>query len=391
MNHSPASSLLLFAWVVVFAAQSVIRPTFAVMGGSNEYQLMDVIKKNHPDFVPRSIVDVGANKGDWTKGVKNVFPSSNFFMLEASPDKDGILQKVVAETFPNNGLNKAGYSIAVMSARANDTVEFFQGGDTGNSMFRENTIHYENQEPVIRTTSTLDLEVKASFMDIDTVDILKIDVQGAEVMVLRGGSKVLQAATFVQLESGLVEYNAGGCCLFELDEILRDNGFYLYEFGEMWRHPNAFKSPGVGQFDMLYVKPSSPRLPQSLQAAKFCGAARHNATTTKQAMDNDAKHSKQSNDDFLDHAFSPELFFAYGVVFAVAVQTLVQTFQQRTSRNMIYRPSSKEHAPPPSQSVQLSLQLKVLAIVTLVACLLTLSQLQLSARLPISIYDSFPQ
>ena len=79
-------------------------------------------------------------------------------------------------------------------------------------------------------------------------------------------------------ETGPIEYNEGGACFYELDEFLRGHGFYLYDFGDVHRSLNLMKSQGAGQFDVLYVKPSSPRLPQELRSAKFCGQGREGKT-----------------------------------------------------------------------------------------------------------------
>lgn len=108
------------------------------------------------------------------------------------------------------------------------------------------------------------------------MSILKLDIQGAEVLALLGATQVLQAATFVTLEASVVDYNAGGACLFEIDQGLRDAGFYIYDFGDLAYNKSLFKSPGLGQFDVLYVKPSSPHLPKALQKSSFCGTDRGN-------------------------------------------------------------------------------------------------------------------
>jgi FkbM family methyltransferase len=346
--NSKLSLFSLALWISLLVSHQV-RRVDGVAGGPAEYALMNAIQSRHPDFIPRSIVDVGANRGDWTLGVKNIFPNASFFMLEASPDKDVILKEVVAKNFPDHGQSKAGYRIAVMSAIANETIAFFQGGDTGNSMFRENTHHYANQEPVMRQTSTLDMEIEASFIDVATIDILKIDVQGAEVMVLKGGSKVLEAATFVQLESGLIEYNAGGCCFFELDDLLRSHGFHLYDFGEMWRSLDAFKSPGVGQFDMLYVKPSSRKLPQSLQASKFCGANKEKIAT---AEDDHLKYigasldTNKVKDGFISEQPNRSSFvpFVLGFCCAVVLQILLQFAASSRDEKTLHRSKDVPHS-----------------------------------------------
>jgi hypothetical protein len=50
-------------------------------------------------------------------------------------------------------------------------------------------------------------------------------------MVLAGSSETLKRATLVQFETGIIEYNKGGACWYEVDELLRQYGFYLYDMG----------------------------------------------------------------------------------------------------------------------------------------------------------------
>jgi len=251
----------------------------SVSGGAKEFTMIRDLQQKYADFVPRAIVDIGANVGMWSQGVHAIFPAAKMLLLEASPDKDTILRDLVA-TRLGGDKQQASYNIAVLSAHAHEKVQFFQGGDTGNSMFRENTKFYVNDKPVERSTSTLDAEIDASVaVNMDEVDLIKIDVQGAEIMVLNGGTRALEAATFVQLEAGAIEYNSGGCCFGELDQLMRSYGFFIYDFGQLYRLPRLFLSPGLGQFDILYVKPSSPRLPQRLQQVQFCGQHREPTTT----------------------------------------------------------------------------------------------------------------
>jgi hypothetical protein len=124
-------------------------------------------------------------------------------------------------------------------------------------------------------TDTLDDIVASSSIAGKHIDIVKADVQGAELLVFSGGTKVLEQATFVQLEGSTVEYNEGGSCFYEVDAFLRSHGFFLYDIADLQYNGRLFRTPGLGQFDILYVKPTSPRLPKELQKAKFCGQGRH--------------------------------------------------------------------------------------------------------------------
>jgi hypothetical protein len=115
-------------------------------------------------------------------------------------------------------------------------------------MFRENSKHYKNAKSVTRITSTVDTMVENSHLKNERIDVIKADVQGAELEVFKGARKALAQATFVYFEGSTVEYNEGGACLYEVDAFLRSQGFFLYDYGEM-SYNNAFRTKGLGQFD----------------------------------------------------------------------------------------------------------------------------------------------
>ena len=254
--------------IVIGLLSKTVQQANAVFGGARETILTTKIKERHPDFQPQATIDVGANKGEWSRMVRSTFPQAKLFMLEATANKEDVLREVARQ------IGNAEFKIAVMSETGGQTVKFYQGGDTGNSMFKENTNFYTNDEPVELVTSTLDEEIEKSFVNMEEVDIIKIDVQGAEAVVLKGASKALSHATFVQFETGPIAYNSGGACFHEIDELLRNHGFFWYDVGDLAYHKMLFKTPGLGQVDVLYVKPSSPKLPESLRNTEFCGYKR---------------------------------------------------------------------------------------------------------------------
>eukprot|EP00984_Skeletonema_dohrnii_P013927 scaffold5835_cov128-Skeletonema_dohrnii-CCMP3373.AAC.4 len=242
----------------------------------NELSVLRKLRTDYPDWKPRGIVDVGANIGDWTTEVQGVLPGVPTLMVEASTTHNKDLEET-KQKFPN----VVDYQIAVLSSSDGDTVEFFSmdGKGTGNSMFVEQSHHFKDIKPVQRTTSKLDTLVRNSH--VDHIDYLKLDVQGAELMVLSGATETLKKATFVQLEVSVIEYNEGGACWHEIDELLRRNGFHFYDSEDYIRNEGAFHTKGLGQFEALYIKPSSAFMPKWLldNEVRFCGSG--SKTTTR--------------------------------------------------------------------------------------------------------------
>jgi len=240
------------------------------------------LKKAYPDWSPRAILDIGANAGTWSTNVRQEYPDSKILMLEASDQQIPALEATVA------AIGNAKYRIAVMSVNDGDVIPFYFNpkANTGNSMFKEQTKFFSKIKPVEKISIKLDTLIKEeatsggtteAFLrgNQDVFDMIKVDVQGAELMVLNGGLDTLRKATFVQFEGSTVEYNAGGSCFYEIDEFLRSKGFYLYDHADDLRHPLLFKTYGLGQWDMIYVNPDSQYLPRQLKSKgpNFCGSS----------------------------------------------------------------------------------------------------------------------
>jgi hypothetical protein len=100
-------------------------------------------------------------------------------------------------------------------------------------------------------------------------------LQGAELVVLQGATQLLQQVSFVQFEASMVEYNSGGACWSDVDALLQKHGFYFYDFGDAnYGAASTFHTKGIGQVDILYIRPGSSRLPAFYKDTQFCGMSR---------------------------------------------------------------------------------------------------------------------
>ena len=196
-------------------------------------------------------------------------------MFEAFQDFSDALTKVKNDSNNNDMVD---FAIEVLSSEDDKEVQFWAEGATGNSMFPQllgrGGRGHSDIKPVTRTTKTLDTARSTSFLKDERIDILKLDVQGAELSVLQGATGILKEVSFVQFEASVIEYNKGGSCYYQVDEYLRDHGFYLYDMGDLQRNKGLFRSNGVGQYDSIYIRPSSEHLPESIRnlGPNLCGS-----------------------------------------------------------------------------------------------------------------------
>lgn len=78
------------------------------------------------------------------------------------------------------------------------------------------------------TTTTLDDWAKAE--NIEDVDFLKIDVQGAELDVLKGGQDILKKSVALEVEVEFSEIYENQPLFADVDRFLREQGFTFFNF-----------------------------------------------------------------------------------------------------------------------------------------------------------------
>ena len=83
---------------------------------------------------------------------------------------------------------------------------------------------------------------------------IKLDVQGAEIDVLKGATALLKKAEFLLLEISTLNYNYKAPQFTDVIIFLKDIGFVLFDICDKRRMKNEV----LYQTDMIFVKESSP-------------------------------------------------------------------------------------------------------------------------------------
>lgn len=157
-------------------------------------------------FTPKVIYDVGACVLHWTKGAKKVWPDSEYYLLEAMEESEPIFK-----------LTDHAYHIGVLSDIDGKDVIFYKNVSQpgGNSYYKENQkfspvaddLFGKPENQFKRKTITLDTVRKIrNFL---YPDLLKIDVQGCELDILKGCPEILSHVQHLIVELQSVEYNTG--------------------------------------------------------------------------------------------------------------------------------------------------------------------------------------
>jgi FkbM family methyltransferase len=194
-------------------------------------------------FAPAVVYDIGAYRGGWTRLAAEVFPQAQFVLFEANRDHAGELAATGCR-----------YVIAALGETDGGTRTFHvprQGDVTGASLYVENTAHYAEPNLQMREVETARLDTLVAREALPTPDLIKIDVQGAELEVLAGASETLRAAGALIIEVSFVDYNRGGPLVGEVIAAIDRLGYRCADLCEVHRNPRNF----VLQLDLLLVRP----------------------------------------------------------------------------------------------------------------------------------------
>src|SRR6056300_92060 len=155
------------------------------------YDYLKKLKTEH-NFMPRKILNIGAWNGFWTSNVKKIWPDASYTCIEAGPKHENNLKKIT----PN-------YHIAVLGDSNKEIKMYLREINKGNkkkvTYTKGSTIFGVFKDFEVRLMQTLDELVghNAKF------DLIKQDVQGAEIMVMKGAPDIFKRATYVIQEVNL--------------------------------------------------------------------------------------------------------------------------------------------------------------------------------------------
>jgi len=174
-----------------------------------------LIKKNNP-----IILDVGAHTGESIIRFRNLYRKSIIHSFEPSKKNFKILKKYEnLETKINN----------FALGNINEMKKFYINKDDSTSgfyKFFDNKNILDSSKEIVQI-KTLDEYIKSN--NIESVDILKIDVQGFEAQVLKGAIQTLKSQIkIIELEIIFINYYEKKSSFSEIENIIMPLGFELY-------------------------------------------------------------------------------------------------------------------------------------------------------------------
>jgi len=174
-------------------------------------------------------VDVGANMGDFSVWAARIAgPAARVLAVEAEPANVERLRENVRRAGIEEQVQVAG----VAAADANGEVELLVSSNPGVHSIVEHPAHHhiERFRPVARVrVPTRRLDELLAETGLSDPDMVKIDVEGAELLVLRGSPELLSGRKPLVLMMDVHD----GVDFGELGDLLLLSGFRLYRESDL--------------------------------------------------------------------------------------------------------------------------------------------------------------
>ena len=198
------------------------------------YEYLKKLKAEN-NFTPSKVLDIGANIGFWTKNVKAIWPDAEYTCIEAGPKYEKHLKKIA-----NN------CHVAVLGDSNREIKMYLREIDKGSkkkiTYTKGSTVFGVFKDFELRQMQTLDQLVgkDARF------DLIKQDVQGAEIMIMQGAPDIFTRAKYVIQEVNLYkdEQFPNMPTVNDMDEYMFQLGFDNSEVIE--------QKENVEQIDKVY-------------------------------------------------------------------------------------------------------------------------------------------
>lgn len=191
---------------------------------------------------PQTIFDVGA--ADGTPALQSAFPEVPQVLIEPLEEFHAALATLASQQ-PNIRVIPA----AAGSTAGNMIINVRKSGLYGTSMFDEPGV-----ESTARTVPVVTLDDLVAEHGLAGPFLVKIDVEGAELDVLRGAASALAATEAVIMETSLIQHRTGVPLLDETLRFMSEHGFAVYDLVGFEYRPldNA-----LSRLDVVFVKSGS--------------------------------------------------------------------------------------------------------------------------------------
>lgn len=198
-------------------------------------------------FAPATIIDAGANVGDWSRLARGIFPDAMIHMIEPQAGCAEELRSLAASEdamrFHNVAITRPGVTKVSMA-----------GGGPLSKSTGAWVMEYTDPSPDMQLANATTLDELFTAVTPQPI-LLKLDLEGHEMAALEGAENLLRRVEVVVSEVSLFDVNNSGRPLFpDVLAFLKAGSFELYDLASM----SARQRDGrLRQADAVFVRTDS--------------------------------------------------------------------------------------------------------------------------------------
>jgi len=185
-----------------------------------------------------NIIDVGCYKGSWTSKVKLIYPDANYYLIDPN--------NIYEEKIKTLGIF---YQEVVGQQKEEREFNFSENEleETGNSLYEENSNIQFNKKTVM-------VKPLKDIVPDQIYDLIKMDVQGAELEIMEGSLELFQKTKFVQLECPIHHNNKGAPKFEHYINYMANSNFKVFDIDTI------FFNTKLMVLDFLFVNTLLPKV-----------------------------------------------------------------------------------------------------------------------------------
>jgi FkbM family methyltransferase len=183
------------------------------------------------------IVDVGANRGQFALVARKIFPKARIHSFEPLEEPAQIFKKIFGSdpivTLHTCAIGREKTTATIHITRDDDSSSLLPITKTQSSMFPGAT------EKETRQVTVLPLSQALGTTSIPPASLLKIDVQGFELEVLKGCEDLLNKFSHLYIECSFIELYKGQALAHQIIAWLEQRNFVLSGIHNMYYEKNG--------------------------------------------------------------------------------------------------------------------------------------------------------
>ena len=207
----------------------------------NLKSILEYLKRRN--LTVETIFDIGVAYG--TPGLYEVFDNVHYHLIEPLEEYLGVIKNLEKQ-------HSLTYTIAA-AGKTETTITLNVHPDlSGSSILNESEGSHVDGIPRNVPQTTIDTEVNKN--SLKAPFLIKVDVQGFELEVLKGATATLPKTEVVILEVSLFQFYQNSPTFQEVITFMSDAGFSVYDIFNASYRP---LDDALGQIDLLFVRTDS--------------------------------------------------------------------------------------------------------------------------------------